>query len=86
MVLGHRTNKGFRECWRLHLCAVTPPNFARYMLTVPTVVQGDTAWSIAEEYRGSGQAWPEVVSSNPHANMAKPATGMTVRVAVRIEG
>ncbi|KAL3142220.1 hypothetical protein ABBQ38_002568 [Trebouxia sp. C0009 RCD-2024] len=48
------------------------------------VKEGDTAWSLAEEYSGTGQAWPEVVSSNPHANMAKPGAGMSVRVSVRM--
>ncbi|KAL0022946.1 hypothetical protein WJX77_010571 [Trebouxia sp. C0004] len=48
------------------------------------VKEGDTAWSIAEEYTGSGTSWPEVVASNSNMNTAKPVAGTTLRVRVRM--
>ena len=47
-------------------------------------LQGDTAWSLAEEYSGSGANWPQIVSENPDVDMAKPSLGATVRVRVRM--
>jgi hypothetical protein len=48
------------------------------------LLQGDTAWSIAEEYTGSGTSWPEVVASNSNVDTAKPVAGTTLRVRVRM--
>ncbi|KAA6429065.1 MAG: hypothetical protein FRX49_01175 [Trebouxia sp. A1-2] len=48
------------------------------------VKEGDTAWSIAEEYTGSGTSWPEVVASNSNVDTAKPVAGTTLRVRVRM--
>ncbi|KAL0044163.1 hypothetical protein WJX82_001970 [Trebouxia sp. C0006] len=48
------------------------------------VKEGDTAWSIAEEYTGSVTSWPEVVASNPNVDTAKPVAGTTLRVRVRM--
>ena len=46
-------------------------------------MQGDNAWSIAEEYCGGGDAWPEAVSHNAQHSASKPATGTSFRVRVR---
>ena len=51
---------------------------------VQHVLQGDSAWSLAEEYSGGGTAWPEIVSSNPGVDTVKPSTGTTLRFRVRL--
>lgn len=48
------------------------------------VKEGDTAWSIAEEYTGSGTSWPDVVACNSNVDTAKPIAGTTLRVRVRM--
>lgn len=43
-------------------------------------MQGDSAWGMAEDYGGGGDAWPEVIASNPGNDAAST---FTARVRVR---
>jgi hypothetical protein len=35
--------------------------------------EGDSLWSVAQKFLGSGSRWPELVSSNPGDDLAKHA-------------
>ena len=43
-----------------------------------TIQKGDTLWSIAETYYGSGQRWVDIVDANPGLNPQKLPVGKTI--------
>jgi 5'-nucleotidase len=44
------------------------------------VRKGDTLWSLAEEYLGSGRRWQEIAEANPSVNPNKLLVGMQLKI------
>ncbi len=48
-----------------------------------TIAKGDTLWSLAERYLGSGKRWKEIVAANPGLDPQKLHVGQTIVIPPR---